>query len=453
MNAWIFTCNSDDLDLLAFHRDGHELRSWTVDRYQEQLVAGDPFCLWLLGRDGGVIASGRLTGLANQRTSDLTLRWHVPLAIDEWLDRPVSRDRLAHALVGSSMMTEPSVAGVHRLDDAQWSAIEDILAEPPQEDLEWHLRPGDTIRRTELHKRYGGSGQGGISPSAKSQNVFLFTDPKSGRQHGYYDEWDEDGTFHYTGQGKQGDQAFIINNKAVRDHVQMGRRLRLFEGSRKTVRYVGEVALDPVVPYSIGEAPAAGTDQLRRVIRFHMVRVGATVQRADVQVGAGYRPANEDIVPEHAVPAQQDPDLNRRNLQMHRSLQNNLAQQVTNRGMTPLSPTAADPDFDLAWRDLDGNLTVCEVKSLTNTNEVRQLRAGLGQVLDYHDQLQHRAADVHPVLWVEREPTDPRWLGLCARVGITLGWPGHEDRIFRAAGDTWPHTTDAEPHGSAAANE
>ncbi|MGW4379342.1 hypothetical protein [Kitasatospora sp. NPDC004531] len=443
MNAWILTYHPDDLDLLPFHRDGQELKSWNLDRSQDQLTAGDPFFLFRLGPDGGVIAHGHLTGPAAPGPADASPGWCVPLTVDEWLDRPVPKDRFAHALIGLPVMGGSLAAGPHRLDDIQRAAIADVLVESRGKDLEWHLRPGDQIRRTELHSRYGGSGQGGISPSRRSPNVLIFTDPKAGRQHGYFDEWDEDGTFHYTGAGQHGDQVFDKGNKAIRDHLRTGKRLRLFEGSREVVRYVGEFTLDSAKPYSPGRAPGTGTSELRDVIRFHMIRVGATVQRSDVEVGVDYRPADEHVIPAIAAPAEQNPDLNRRNLQTHRRLQNNLAKEATNRGMVVLSPTLADPDFDLAWRDPDGNLTVCEVKSLTDTNEIRQLRAGLGQLLDYHDQLQHRAPAVRPILWVEREPTDLRWVGLCARVGITLAWPDHEDRIFQAAGDHWPHSTEA----------
>ena len=36
---------------------------------------------------------------------------------------------------------------------------------------------------------------------------------------------------------------------------------------------------------------------------------------------------------------------------------------------------------------------------------------------------------VRAVLAVERPPTDPRWVGLCAAHGVTLVWPGEFDRL------------------------
>ena len=42
---------------------------------------------------------------------------------------------------------------------------------------------------SELHDRYGGSGEGGISPSRGSPNVLIFTDPAIGEKFGYFDGW------------------------------------------------------------------------------------------------------------------------------------------------------------------------------------------------------------------------------------------------------------------------
>ena len=71
---------------------------------------------------------------------------------------------------------------------------------------DWTLVPGDAIKRTDLHRQFGGSGQSGISPSAQSPNVFFFSDRSSGEQHGYLDDWKSDGYFHYVGEGQRGDQ-------------------------------------------------------------------------------------------------------------------------------------------------------------------------------------------------------------------------------------------------------
>jgi hypothetical protein len=59
------------------------------------------------------------------------------------------------------------------------------------------------------------------------------------------------------------------------------------------------------------------------------------------------------------------------------------------------------------------------VKSLTEENTVRQLRMGLGQVLDYADALARTGLKVHPGLYVERRPADGRWSELTADAGLS----------------------------------
>ena len=64
----------------------------------------------------------------------------------------------------------------------------------PQEMLsvDWDLKPGDPLRRGELHDRYGGGRQGGIAPCTRSPNVLIFTDRATGDEHGYHDQWHGD---------------------------------------------------------------------------------------------------------------------------------------------------------------------------------------------------------------------------------------------------------------------
>jgi len=100
------------------------------------------------------------------------------------------------------------------------------------------------IARVDLHHRYGGSGQGGISPSKKSPNVFIVSDPAVGKQYGYnFDGW-HDGLFRYTGEGQKGDQLLTKGNAAILRHHQHGRSLRVFEGVRGTVKYLGEFEIE-----------------------------------------------------------------------------------------------------------------------------------------------------------------------------------------------------------------
>lgn len=74
---------------------------------------------------------------------------------------------------------------------------------------------------------------------------------------------------------------------------------------------------------------------------------------------------------------------------------------------------------------------IVEVKSLTPTNEERQLRLGLGHVLSYVHILDWpQAADLRAVLAVERKPTADCWTTLCAEHDVILTWPGAFDNLF-----------------------
>ncbi|MGC4987526.1 hypothetical protein ACLQ18_44380 [Streptomyces sp. DT193] len=88
--------------------------------------------------------------------------------------------------------------------------------------------------------------------------MLLFSDPAAGHRYGYYDGWlaqeDTHGPiFEYTGVGVVGDLTLERGNRAILNHVQDGRSLRVFtvvgtvEGSQaKLHRYVGEFKVDAV---------------------------------------------------------------------------------------------------------------------------------------------------------------------------------------------------------------
>ena len=118
-----------------------------------------------------------------------------------------------------------------------------------------------------------------------------------------------------------------------------------------------------------------------------------------------------------------------RGLRGHATTQNSLANYVKTIGCEPRSPRSGEPNFDLAWKD-GQDIWVAEVKSLTNKNEEKQLRLGLGQVLRYGHLLGDKHK-VHLVLAVERQPSDKSWIELCSALGISLVWPGNWESINR----------------------
>lgn len=137
---------------------------------------------------------------------------------------------------------------------------------------EWTLAPGTRIKRTTLHKKYGGRRQGGIAPSTVSPNILIFTAP-SGHKYGYHDGLQPDGCFHYTGEGQVGPQLLKQGNRALADHQQTNKCVRLFAGARGEVTYVGEFKLDQNRPFYRTDASDL-RNEIRDVIVFRLRPVG-----------------------------------------------------------------------------------------------------------------------------------------------------------------------------------
>lgn len=126
-------------------------------------------------------------------------------------------------------------------------------------------------RANDIHDRFGGGRQGGISASSQHPFVFLFTG-ESGEAFGYEDGWQQDeGVFLYTGEGQLGDMEFSRGNRALRDHTKDGKQLLVFKalGKGKPVEFLGEFNC---VSYDYGR----GLDRdgnMRRTIRFHLMPI------------------------------------------------------------------------------------------------------------------------------------------------------------------------------------
>ena len=83
----------------------------------------------------------------------------------------------------------------------------------------------------------------------------------------------------------------------------------------------------------------------------------------------------------------------------------------------------AEPQYDLAWLAND-MLYVCEVKSLTQDNEQRQLRMAIGQVIQYRQQFTAKGHEpCFAVICTEKQPSDSSWDQVCEDAGIVLVWP------------------------------
>lgn len=147
-----------------------------------------------------------------------------------------------------------------------------------------------------------------------------------------------------------------------------------------------------------------------------------TVGPSVADLGADYTPADEEAAQPDRDPFPVDPSVVERGVRSHAKLQNALAAHAAAKGWAPKKPEQDNPRWDVLWT-VDGAVWVAEVKSLTDKNEERQLRLGLGQLLRYKQGLSKEGAHVRAVLAVERKPSDPDWEALCDDLGVVLVWP------------------------------
>lgn len=94
-------------------------------------------------------------------------------------------------------------------------------------------------RKLDIHGIYKGQSQGGISTPSGFPVIFIFTSD-AGEQHGYKDEYRDDGVFWYTGEGQIGDMKMEAGNKAILEHAKNMKAIHVFEYTRKAhVRFIG----------------------------------------------------------------------------------------------------------------------------------------------------------------------------------------------------------------------
>jgi len=162
--------------------------------------------------------------------------------------------------------------------------------------------PGQPMRRTEIHSRFGGSGGGGIASSARFPFIFIFSGSQ-GQKHGYQDGWiRENKVFTYSGEGQLGDMKFMRGNLALRDHLKNGKRVFLFEYIKKgIVKFNSELVL-----FDVGYFEALDLNKnLRQAIRFFFHPVGVRVQKA-------YEPSPPVSVAADPASAYREPNVTER---------------------------------------------------------------------------------------------------------------------------------------------
>ncbi len=141
---------------------------------------------------------------------------------------------------------------------------------------------GAVYRRVEdIHRRLGGQWQSGISTPRNTPYVILFTS-RQGKQHGYFDHYDDDGRFCYFGHGQVGDMQMHGGNRAIRDHLKNGKTLlvllALGDGGH---RFLGEYVYED-----------------------HYVETGVPDRNGDARNAIVFRlqPVNDEISDEEYIP-------------------------------------------------------------------------------------------------------------------------------------------------------
>lgn len=128
-------------------------------------------------------------------------------------------------------------------------------------------------RRRDIHLKYGGNWQSGITPSKSFPYIFIFSG-KSGMQHGYQDGWDNTNVFTYTGEGQIGDMTFTSGNLALRDHLLNRKRVFLFKSmGNGMVEFESELEIFDYEPFETPDRLGS----IRIGIKFFFKRKGVKI--------------------------------------------------------------------------------------------------------------------------------------------------------------------------------
>lgn len=149
------------------------------------------------------------------------------------------------------------------------------------------LEAGNIYVRKEVHAAFGGSQQGGITPTKDSNKVFIWSN-ESGPHHGYQDGWSSDGSiYYYTGAGQHGDQDIDAQR-------HNGRLLRHSENEDEVLLFIGQKGPGglwkyecklSLIDYEYFQTKDAN-EKNRRAVRFVLERVDDDNSSTSKQVTA-----------------------------------------------------------------------------------------------------------------------------------------------------------------------
>ncbi len=134
--------------------------------------------------------------------------------------------------------------------------------------------PEIVYHRKWIHDQFGGNRQSGICPSREYPYIFIFSG-SGGKQHGYKDQWENKDVFSYTGEGQSGDMEFTRGNLALKEHLNTGKRVFLFEYVKTGyVKFVSELEF-----YDTGYFETHDTEGKTRIgIKFFFKRAGVELK-------------------------------------------------------------------------------------------------------------------------------------------------------------------------------
>jgi len=146
-------------------------------------------------------------------------------------------------------------------------------------------------------------------------------------------------------------------------------------------------------------------------------------------LGDDYRYADEDMAPSKRQPFETDPDIIDRGSKAHKKLQNDFANFLIKNNIKPERPNNSKINFDIGWRN-NNKYFIAEIKSITEKNEEKQLRLGLGQILRYLSKTDRNLNNIIPVLIAEKI-IDKSWHKTCNDYNVKLLTPENFENILK----------------------
>ncbi len=318
------------------------------------------------------------------------------------------------------------------LDRRDSHFVANIAHYPQSGPTEWTMLEGQHTTRSNLSSRFGISQIGDVSVSAWSDNIFVFVDHGSDRIVGRTGATGNHVTLrfpltHIDERGQVSPQLqYLLNHRSSQKNV------RLFVGTSGRVQYQGKFLVSREELQWANDSHSEVLISLVRAASQSSSDAGSIVDLGEREsspiLGIEYEPVEHlHSLGSEPIPFEIDPDLLDRALRSHAFAQNFLANWLSGQGIQPKSPGQSSPQFDLLWT-VGSQVFVAEVKSIRDENERQQFRLGLGQVLDYAQEL-----DASPVLFLSRPPVSPRLVAIASRANVLLLWPELVDEMHQSS--------------------